>query len=136
MLAGGTKDISGYNERNRTFDSPSLALQMGTIIKDDVNTAYSVEIQKTERLEQLKNLIILIETDWAHEITSEAGQNLAINKFNNPSLIPLAKNIASFEKYLRGIIIRGTSNLREDSKDLKVYRELLEATFCSLLIFN
>ncbi|KAG5867019.1 hypothetical protein JTB14_006807 [Gonioctena quinquepunctata] len=140
MLAGGTKDISGYNERNRTFDSPSLALQMGTIIKDAVNTAYSVEIQKTEpsseRLEQLKNLIILIETDWAHEITSEAGQNLAINKFNKPSLIPLAKNIASFEKYLRGVIIRRTSNLREDSKDLKAYRELLEATFCSLLIFN
>ncbi|KAG5877971.1 hypothetical protein JTB14_032232 [Gonioctena quinquepunctata] len=140
MLAGGTENISGYNERNRTFDSPSLALQMGTIIKDTVNTAYSVEIQKTvpfsERLEQLKNLIILIETDWAHEITSEAGQNLTINKLNKPSLIPLAKNIASFEKYLREIIIRRTSNLRNDSKDLKAYRELLEATFCSLLIFN
>ncbi|KAG5874175.1 hypothetical protein JTB14_011795 [Gonioctena quinquepunctata] len=161
MLAGGTENISGYNERNRTFDSPSLALQMGTIIKDAVNTAYSVEIQITEpfseRLEQLKNLIIFIETDWAHEITSEAGQNLTINKLNKPSLIPLAKNIDinsyaillhieiiedhklysfSFEKYLRGIIIRRTSNLREDSKDLKAHRELLEVTFCSLLIFN
>ncbi|KAG5862785.1 hypothetical protein JTB14_036450 [Gonioctena quinquepunctata] len=113
---------------------------MRTTIKDAVNTAYSVEIQKTEpsseHLDQLKNIIILIKTDWAHEITSEAGQNLAINKFNKLSLIPLAKNIASFEKYLRGIIIRRTSNLREDSKDLKAYRELLEAAFCSLLIFN
>ncbi|KAG5871959.1 hypothetical protein JTB14_014492 [Gonioctena quinquepunctata] len=140
MLTGGTENISGYNKRNRTFDSPSLALQMGTIIKDAVNTAYSVEIQKTEpfseRLEQLKIPIILIKTDWAHEITSEAGQNLTINEFNKPSLIPLAKNIASFEKYLRGIIIRRMSNLREDSKDLKAYRELLEATICSLLIFN
>lgn len=98
MLAEATKNISGYDSVNHCFDSPSLALQMGTIIKSAINAAYSVEIQKPEplsdRLVNLKNLTILIETDWAHEISTEAGQNLAINKFNKPTLIPAAEDIA------------------------------------------
>lgn len=97
-LAEATKEISGYNEMNRSFSSPSLALQMGTIIKNAIDTAYSLEIQRpdssSQHLENLKNLTVLMKTDWAHEVSSEAGQNLLINKFNKPSLIPMAKNIA------------------------------------------
>lgn len=98
VLVRGTREIAGYNPVDRDFKSPSLALQMGTLIKNAINAAYSSEIQKPnyskEYIEDLKMLIKLIETDWAHEISSEAGQNLAINKFNKPTLIPMAQDIA------------------------------------------
>lgn len=99
LIVTAIKDISGYQETERCFKSPSLAIQMGTLVKSAVNTAYSMEIQKEEerksskRLEELKSLITLIETDWAHEVSSEAGQNLPINKFNKPTLIPAAEDV-------------------------------------------
>lgn len=98
LIVTATKNMSGYDEKERSFKSPSLALQMGTLIKSATNTAYSMEIQKdcssSKRLDELKSLITLIETDWAHEVSSEAGQNLAINKFNKPILIPAAEDVA------------------------------------------
>lgn len=89
MLVRCTKEIAEYDDKNRSFKSPSLALQMGTLMKHAINTAYSLEVQRemssNHRLEQLKMLSTLIDTDWAFEISSEAGQNLAINKFNKPT---------------------------------------------------
>ncbi|KAF5295910.1 hypothetical protein FQR65_LT19865 [Abscondita terminalis] len=67
-LVKGTHDIAEYDQINRTFKSPSLALQMGTLIKSAINTAYSLEVQKerasTERLQHLQ-LTTLIETEWS-----------------------------------------------------------------------
>lgn len=92
-----SKQIANYNQLTGTFDSPSLALQIGTLIKDAIEAANSMEIQKKDplidKLEQFRNLKILIETDWAYEISSEAAQNLSINKFNKPTLIPMATDI-------------------------------------------
>lgn len=97
VLIKSTKIIAEYDEKERIFKSPSLALQMGTLIKHAINTAVSLAIQKKdfckERVENLKSLLTLIETDWALEISSEAGQNLTMNKFNKPSLIPIAEDI-------------------------------------------
>lgn len=100
-LIKATHDIAEYDEKERTFKSPSLALQMGTIIKSAINTAYSLEIQKTgdsrsKNLENLKALTSLIETDWAYEISTEDGQNLQVNRFNKPTFIPLAEDVAVF----------------------------------------
>ncbi|GLV46372.1 uncharacterized protein CBL_20714, partial [Carabus blaptoides fortunei] len=102
----GSKAIAEYDEKERVSKSPSLALQMGTLLKHATNTTISHEMQKgkeyfsQERLHYLQTLISLIETDWALEISSEAGQNLQINKFNKPSLIPIAEDIKimSYEK--------------------------------------
>ncbi|KAJ8967722.1 hypothetical protein NQ314_002668 [Rhamnusium bicolor] len=70
---------------------------MGTLIKNAINTAYSLEIQKENSrentLRELKQLTNLIEADWAFEVSCEAGQNLALNRFNKPTLIPAAEDI-------------------------------------------
>lgn len=97
ILVSATQAIAEYNIGSRAFRSPSLALQMGTLIKHAINAASSVEMQSEncskESLEKLRSMKELIENDWAHELSSEAGQNLALNKFNKPSLIPLTEDI-------------------------------------------
>ncbi|GLV33464.1 hypothetical protein CBL_20201, partial [Carabus blaptoides fortunei] len=138
----GTKAIAEYDEKERVFKSPSLALQMGTLLKHATNTAISQEMQKEkenfsqERLHYLQALISLIETDWALEISSEAGQNLQINKFNKPSLIPIAEDIKKFDMYLNNLIKNAKIGLAENSGNVKAYRNLLDGIFCSLMIFN
>ncbi|KAI4468090.1 hypothetical protein MML48_2g00016491 [Holotrichia oblita] len=100
-----------------------------------------IEIQKeshsnNDRLARLKRLLTLIDTDWAHEISSEAGQNLAINKFNKPTMIPLAKDVKKFEIYLKNLIRTARHNLVENSSDVQAFRKLVEAAFCTVLIFS
>lgn len=97
ILVKASRVLAEYDDKLKTFKSPSLALQIGTLIKNAINTASSLEIQNEhcskDIMEQLQSLKKLIESDWAHEVSSEAGQNLAMNKFNRPSLLPLAEDI-------------------------------------------
>ncbi|KAK4882511.1 hypothetical protein RN001_005830 [Aquatica leii] len=140
VLIQATKNIAEYNAVEKCYKSPSLALQMGTLIKNAINTLYSIEVQKNvysrDRLNQLKALITLIETDWAQEISSEAGQNLAINKFNKPTLIPMAKDIKKFENYLNVLLKEAKNQLIKKPTNLKYFRNLLEGIFCSVMLFN
>nr|CAI5862365.1 unnamed protein product [Callosobruchus analis] len=139
-IVEATKRIAGYEQSNKTYKSPSLAFQMGTLINCAIDARRSLEIQKKnpnlKRLEQLNQVKILIESDWAFEISSEAGQNILINRFNKPTVIPAAMDIKKFDTYLRDLIAKSETLLKNNNKDLKAYRTLSEATFCSLLSFN
>ncbi|VEN47397.1 unnamed protein product [Callosobruchus maculatus] len=140
VLVRATKEIAEYDSKERCFKSPSLALQMGTLLKSAVNTAYSSEVQSAncsrDRLEELKALNVLIETDWADEISSEAGQNLNVNKFNKPTLIPMAEDIKKFEAYLNSILQNAKELLVEDPSNKKAFRDLVDGVFCRVLLFN
>nr|CAI5867682.1 unnamed protein product [Callosobruchus analis] len=130
VLVHATKEIAEYDSRERCFKSPSLALQMGTLLKS------ARENCNRDRLEELKALNILIGTDWADEISSEAGQNLNVNKFNKPTLIPMAEDIKKFEAYLNEILQKAKELLTEDPSDKKAFRDLVDGTFCRVLLFN
>ncbi|GLV40852.1 hypothetical protein CBL_10027 [Carabus blaptoides fortunei] len=128
-LIVGSKAIAEYDEKDRVSKSPSLALQMGTLLKQATNTTISHEMQKgkqyfsQERLHYLQTLISLIETDWALEISSDAGQNLQINKFNKPALIPIAEDIKIFDTYLNDLIKNAKIGLAENSGNLMSYEK-------------
>ncbi len=96
-LIEATRNIAEYDDKTKTYKSPSLALQMGTLIGRAVNTAYSLEIQKTNaqesRIWKLNAVSSLIEKDWAHEISTSASQNLNMNKFNKPLLVPATQDV-------------------------------------------
>lgn len=92
-----TRIIAEYNIQKKCFGSPSLALQMGTLIKRALSAAHCMEIQRDINSDVIKTLDVLkrlIEDDWACEISTEAGQNLQVNRFNKPTLIPVAEDIA------------------------------------------
>ncbi|CAH0546984.1 unnamed protein product [Brassicogethes aeneus] len=139
-LVKATLNIAEYNKLQHTFKSPSLALQMGTLIKQAIHTAYSYEAQKTasckDRLENFNMLTTLIESDWAHEVSSRAGQNLAINRFNKPSVIPVAKDIKTFDEYLKNLMREAQVILTNQPDNSKAYRDLMDGVFCSIVIFN
>ncbi|KAK4886713.1 hypothetical protein RN001_002984 [Aquatica leii] len=117
-LIQATKSVSGYETESDTYKSPSFALQTGTLLKRAIQAALSIEIQRDnpsdEKRTDLNNLIHLIETDWAYEISTQAVQNLAINRFNKPTLIPLTKDIKG--KRLEEIELdENTDNVIEDN---------------------
>lgn len=83
MLIKATCDIAEYNKETRSFKSPSLAFQMGPLLKNAINVAFSLEIKKpdmfTKRLVDLKALTKLIEADWVYKMSREVGEDLACN---------------------------------------------------------
>ncbi|KAK4882632.1 hypothetical protein RN001_005951 [Aquatica leii] len=109
VIVAATKVIAYYDYAKKEFKSPSLALQMGTLIKKAINAAYSIEIQKDFESSKLKAFDImkkLIDDDWAIEISTEAGQNLNLNRFNKPSIIPMAEDIAKMKYYLDNLFLK------------------------------
>lgn len=97
VIVEATRSIAQYDCVKKTFSSPSLALQMGTLLKKAINAAYSSQIQvelNSPNLNILNVMKNLIDEDWAAEISTEAGQNLNLNRFNKPTLIPMAQDLA------------------------------------------
>lgn len=96
-IVQATRSISKYDASNRSFSSPSLALQMGTLLKKAISAAYSKEIQldlNSTRLNVLTIMKKLIDEEWAIEVSTEAGQNLNLKRFNKPTMIPMAEDLA------------------------------------------
>ncbi|KAK4880558.1 hypothetical protein RN001_008704 [Aquatica leii] len=139
-LIQATKSVSGYETESDTYKSPSFALQTGTLLKRAIQAALSIEIQRdnpsNEKRTELNNLIHLIETDWAYEISTQAVQNLAINRFNKPTLIPLTKDIKKFDTYLRDVMRNTVEKIKDNREDSQSFKILMEVVFCSLMIFN
>ncbi|XP_072399761.1 uncharacterized protein [Diabrotica undecimpunctata] len=139
-IVEATKVIAGYSETNRTYRSPSLAMQMGALIKSAIDSSIYMELQKefssTTKLEQFRTLKTLIESDWSVQVSCEANQNLSINGSNKPTLIPSAEDIKNFENYLKKLINESIELLHSDVMNKCAFQHLSEGIFCSVLLFN
>lgn len=101
-LVNSTRIIAEYDLVTKSFASPSLAMQMGTLIKKALSAAYSMEIQRDVNSSKIKNLEAikcLINDEWASEVSTEANQNLQVNRFNKPTLLPAAESIAVSKQF-------------------------------------
>ncbi|KAJ8966985.1 hypothetical protein NQ314_003173 [Rhamnusium bicolor] len=84
-IVAATKVISGYNPNNKTYKSASLALHMGTTLKQVCDTATKNIIKKSpfiqcsqpeETLKNIKRLKELLKNHWNLDVSS-----LALKKF-------------------------------------------------------
>lgn len=110
IIITAVKAITQYDTNARIFNSPSFALQMGTLLKKSITAAYSLEVQKDLNSPKLNTLNVmkkLIEEEWSTEISTEACQNLNVKRFNKPTLIPITEDLAVIFIffYLRTIIL-------------------------------
>lgn len=139
VIVQATRQISDYNASTKSFKSPSLALQMGTLLKKCLNAAYSIEIQKDINSPTLNVLNImkqLIDDEWATEVSTEAGQNLNLNRFNKPTLIPVTEDLQKMKIYLDNLISHSMIQLKANNSDEVAFRQLIEGTYCNVLLFN
>ncbi|KAF5282661.1 hypothetical protein FQA39_LY17521 [Lamprigera yunnana] len=107
-LVSSTKIISGYNPDSKTFTASSLALHMGTTLKQVCDIAIKMIIKKSKylhfdhpeaSLKSIKRLKCLVENHWTSEISSLALKNLNEQKCEKPELFPLSEDVMNFEKY-------------------------------------
>lgn len=134
-----TKKISKYNAETQTYGAPSLAANMGTLIKECIDAAYSLSLKSgisRDKLEELKILKDLIITEWKYEVGTIANNNLQQNKWNKPSLIPLAQDLALIKAYLTTEAKKHVCTLEKEGNNQKAFKTLQEIVYVQLLLLN
>ncbi|KAK4881867.1 hypothetical protein RN001_005186 [Aquatica leii] len=139
-----TKRISRYDPEKDIYLSPTFAMNISTSIKQccDIAIAYNykksnshLSVSSSEIEANLKTLIHLFKSSWKFEISSQAGNNLNINKWNKITIIPLASDL----KLLRDFLIEKAENASlklKNNRDVAAYNTLVESVFCRVILLN
>jgi len=139
-IIGCTKLIAKYDELTETYGAPSLAANMGTLLKDAIDVAILITLKKykskSEQLENLRTLKDLITNEWKYEISTIANNNLEQRKWNKPSLIPLAQDLNLIRTFLNVQSKKHQDKLKSDNNDESSYKQLQEVTFVQLILLN
>lgn len=149
-LVSATKIMSGYDPETQTFKASSLALHIGTTLKQVCAIATKLIIKKStlircsdqeQALKDIKQLNKLIENHWNSEISSLALKNLNENKHEKPKLLPITTDVMKFQKYLlveaRKSCIELQKMPSQEMKKIKQhYRTLSECVLSLALLLN
>ncbi|KAK4886952.1 hypothetical protein RN001_003223 [Aquatica leii] len=137
------KDISGYDSDAKTFNSPSLALHMGTNLKMICDVASKIVIEKkkipnikwlnnSEKKNEIKELRKLIDHHWCTELSSLALKDLKEKQWNNPTQLPLTSELKTFYKYLNTSADHAFIKLNNSKEDIRGNYKIL--TECVLAL--
>lgn len=140
LIVSATKLISGYNAESESYTAPSLAANMGTILKDCIDVANRLLIKKygsqCASLNQLQTLKELIINEWRHEISTIANHDLQQKKWNKPSSVPLVEDLKILRDYLNKKNKEYCNVLKNNSLDVKTFSALQEIVYVQLLLLN
>ncbi|XP_050314971.1 uncharacterized protein LOC126749344 [Anthonomus grandis grandis] len=144
-FVAATKIISGYNEETQSFKASSLALHMGTTLKQICDMATKLLIKKTKLLpyedsekclKEIKRLKNLFENHWSSKISSLALKNLNENKYEKPKLMPLTTDIMKFNNYVSRQAREARDKLMGTTHPKANFRLLSECILALTLLLN
>ncbi|KAK4882271.1 hypothetical protein RN001_005590 [Aquatica leii] len=144
-LVSATKIISGYNPETRTYKASSLALHMGTTLKQVCDQASKMIIKKSrflscdkpdESLKNIKRLKNLIISHWNAEVSSLALKDLNEKQWEKPKLFPFTRDIINFQKYVLKKAKEASDNVTKEEHAKKEYRRLSENILALTLLLN
>ncbi|KAJ8970856.1 hypothetical protein NQ317_015881 [Molorchus minor] len=132
-VVNGVNEIGKYNKDTDTYESPTVAINFGTLIKKCCDLAYIQLLQKpnTGHRKELKILKTLVESQWANEISAQAGANLNEKKWNKEELMPLTSDLKKLKDYLETV-----SNTIWTKKNHVAYNTLKEVVYCQIILIN
>lgn len=146
LIVKCTKIISGYNTLNDTFQTPSIVLKIGSSLKQcceiaELNMLKSCDnlvFNETQNNKQksIKNIRSIIEKQWSYELSTNACKDIYQKKWNKPAYLPLTSDIKIFRDHLINIQNKCITELRENSFNLKAYREFQESVLAQLILLN
>lgn len=137
--------ISSYSEETKTFKASSLALHMGTTLKQvcDIVTKNIIKKSTTvtctnseESLRDIKRLKNIIENHWNSEISSLALKNLEENIYNSLKLLPLTPDVVKFQNFVMKEANDASNALKKNIHINLNYRKLTECVLSLRLLIN
>lgn len=139
MIIDGVNEMAQFNHETEKYDSPTLAMNFGTLLKKCCDLAFVELLQKPNTTEQredvnlLKNLIV---SQWADEVSAQAGTNLHENKWNKEELLPLTTDLKKISNYLYNSAEQQYNKLKDDNDDTDAYYALKDILYTQILLLN
>nr|CAI5858713.1 unnamed protein product [Callosobruchus analis] len=141
-LVEATRAVADYNETNDTFKSPTFAMNICTSLKQCCDIALHMVIKNESSLEvasheaSLKTMIKLLDSNWRFDISSRAGSDLNLKKFNKITIVPLAADLRLMKNYLLSKAQEAMVQLTKNDHDVGAYNTLLETVYCRVILLN
>lgn len=102
LIISAVNEMAKYNSQTENYESPTLAINVGTLIKKCCDIAYIHLVQLENTNDQRKDLKILkslIESQWCNEVSAQASADLTQNKWNKEELLPLTSDLKKLNIY-------------------------------------
>lgn len=137
------KHLCSFDDDKGSCAIPSLALKIGQSLTACalIKKAEALEAGDTASKKAMDAFITLYNIRWNVSVSSLAQRSLYAKSFNNPKLIPLARDIQKMNNYLEKRaqeveqhFIMATKQSREDKEPL--LRRLRELTLAQIVLFN
>ncbi|KAJ8965478.1 hypothetical protein NQ314_004103 [Rhamnusium bicolor] len=118
---------------------------MGTTLKKCAELAIVFVLKRKQIAEtvtsaeaevDLKTLIQVIELQWQYEVSSQAANDLNINKWNKVTLVPLAGDLRLLKESLISKAKAAVAALTENKNNKDQYIILLETIYCRIILLN
>lgn len=148
LVISAVRDITGYDPAKKTFKVPSLAMHLGTSLKQVGQELYHLILEEKpgfkcnspdltkKALQDIKNFIKLIETRWCIELSSLANKDLQEKKWCRPLLLPLVSDIKTFREVSLQYANECKQAFEENRENPKIYKLLSQCTLALLILFN
>lgn len=145
LFIEATKIIGRYQSDTDVFEAPTFAMNISTTLKQCCDIAINFALKKqynyanmesAEVEANLKTMIHLFNANWRFEISSQASNNLNLNKWNKVTIIPLANDLKLLKNYLTRKASEAYSALSRNSADKYAFSTLLETVYCRLILLN
>lgn len=144
LIIQATKNVAKYDSDKESYKSPSYAMNFGTSIKQCCEIAIYHALKKKDSYEtvcsaeteaELKTVIQLVTAHWKFHISTLAGNDLSIKKWNRVTLIPFASDIKLLKEYL---VMKGNEAVCKlvDEPDETYYKILMETVYCRIILLN
>ncbi|XP_072380664.1 uncharacterized protein [Diabrotica undecimpunctata] len=160
-----TKRIACYDPEKDIYLSPTFAMNIVRSLKQCCDIAITFAYKKqtaylsvsTATIEaELKTLIHLFETNWSFEVSSQAANNLNLNKWNKVTIVPLANDLKLprshlvkladdatkiLQNYLNDATVENAPQKTDSEnilklEDIKAFNNLIESVYCRVILLN
>lgn len=137
LIIAGVNKMAQY--KTESYDSPTLEINFGTLIKKCCYLAYVDLLQVTDTNEQRKDIKILkklTESQWADEVSAKAITNLNQNKWNKEELLPLTSDLKKLSEFLQKTSEKAFHDLNANKNDLSAYTTLKDVLYTQIILLN
>ncbi|XP_043480488.1 uncharacterized protein LOC122510122 isoform X2 [Leptopilina heterotoma] len=143
-----TRKISGYDHLQKTFNAPSLAMHMGTYLKDICDLLQQLILKRSSGfstsseaecnawLKDLKHFKNLITSSWNVEISSLANKDLQEKRWNKPLLVPLVSDIKKFRDETLILANECVEKFKNCIDDAIIYKTFVHCVLALIILFN
>jgi hypothetical protein len=136
VILQAVKNVCAFEEETQQFKIPGLALKYGHSLRKCAMVLEGIAMRtQNEHLSNcIKEFNTLMNNEWTECISSHAIDTLDENKFNNPEVLPLVRDVKKMTEFVSTNLRSSIDQLRRGN--ISAYSNVCRLALASLILFN